>query len=118
MSFFIMNVVSFSWNFLSFHRVLFQVMKEILTTELEVSSANMFDILMIFKSFSGAPNCLIPSTTVVDVPELYFDLGFDKLELGAAYEVFNLLGATTFLLSIELVTLPETKTKKRAKTTS
>lgn len=94
------------------------MIKKILTTELEVSSANMFDISMIFKSFSGAPNCFIPSTTVVDVPELYFDLGFEKLELGAAYEVFNLLGATTFLLSIELVTLPETKTKKRAKNAS
>ena len=58
--------------------------KIILTTELEASSANMFGISMIFKSFSGAPKSFTSSTTVVDVPELYFDLGFDKLELGDA----------------------------------
>ena len=86
MSFFIINVVSFPWNFLSFHRVLFHIhlmIKKILTTELEVSSANMFDISMILKSFSGAPNSFISSNTVADAPKLYVDLGFDKLELGA-----------------------------------
>ena len=59
------------------------MIKKILTIELEVSSANMFDISMILKSFSGVPNSFVPSTTVADAPEL-FDLGFDKLELGAA----------------------------------
>ena len=70
------------------------MIKKILTTELEVSSANMFDISMIFKFFSGAPNCFAS---------------------GAACGVFKLLGGRTFLLGIELGLLPETKTKKRAK---